>query len=60
MSAYLVYRFGRENFDRPDGTLADNSLLLVSGAVSLIVFLIIMALIKKNGTERKNKIVVNV
>ena len=60
MSAFLVYRFGRENFDKPDGSLADNSLLLVSGAVSLIVFLIIMALIKKNGTERKNKIVVNV
>jgi hypothetical protein len=60
MSAYLVYRFGRENFDKPDGSFAENSVLLVSGVFSVILFLIILVLIKRNGTDRKNKIVVNV
>jgi uncharacterized protein len=60
LSAYLVFRFGSENFDKPDGSFAENSVLLVSGVFSLILFLIILVLIKRNGTDRKNKIVVNV
>jgi hypothetical protein len=60
LSAYLVFRFGSENFDKPDEGFAENSILLISGIASLILFIVIIAFIKRYGTERKNKIIVNV
>jgi hypothetical protein len=60
LSAFLVYKYGKEGMDDPQGSFADNYGLLISGLVSFIVFLIILKIIKNLTAEKKNKIVVNV
>jgi membrane protease YdiL (CAAX protease family) len=60
LSAYLVYKFGKEGFENSAGSIADNYGLLLSGFVSLIIFLFILKAIKSLTTEKKNKIIVNV
>jgi uncharacterized protein len=60
ISAYLVFRYGRESFDRPDESLGDNIEVLIAGAVSAILFMLILYAIKKSSTDKTNKIVVNV
>jgi uncharacterized protein len=60
LSAYLVYRYGREGFDKPDESFADNMYVLLAGAVSLVIFLFILYAIKNSSNNNKNKIVVNV
>jgi len=60
LSAFLVYKYGKEGMEDPHGTLADNYGLLISGLVSFVMFLIILKVIKNITTEKKNKIIVNV
>ncbi len=60
LSAYLVFRYGKEGFEDPQGSIADNLPFILAGFVSIVIFLIILKVIKNKGTEIKNKIVVNV
>lgn len=60
LSAYFIFRYGRESFDKPDAPLSDNLPLLISGAVSAVVLAVILYFIKKTSSEKKDKIVVNV
>jgi membrane protease YdiL (CAAX protease family) len=60
LSAFLVYKYGKEGFDDTRGSFADNYGLLLSGFVSFIIFLFILKAIKNITTEKKNKIIVNV
>lgn len=60
LSAFLVYKFGKEGFEDPQGSLGDNYGLILSGIVSFIIFLFILKAIKSVTTEKKNKIIVNV
>lgn len=60
LSAYLVFKFGREGLEDPAGSITDNLPFIISGAVSIVLFLIVLKVIKSKGTENKNKIVVNV
>lgn len=60
LSAYLVFRYGKEGFENPDGTIYDNLPLIVTGIISFVLFIIILKLIKNKGTENKDKIVIDV
>ncbi len=60
LSAYLVFRYGKEGFENPDGTIYDNMPLLVTGIISFVLFIIILKIIKNKGTENKDKIVIDV
>lgn len=60
LSAFLVYKFGKEGFEDPQGSFAENYGLILSGIVSFIIFLFILKAIKSVTTEKKNKIIVNV
>ena len=60
LSAYLVFRYGKEGFENPEGTMYDNMPLLITGVVSFVLFLIILRIIKYKGTENKDKVVINV
>ncbi len=60
LSAFLVYKYGKEGFEDAKGSFADNYGLLLSGLVSFIIFLFILRGIKNLSTEKKNKIIVNV
>lgn len=60
LSAYLVFRYGKEGFENPEGTLYDNLLLLITGGISIVLFLIILKVIKKNVNEQNDKEVINV
>jgi membrane protease YdiL (CAAX protease family) len=60
LSAFLVYKYGKEGMDDPQGSFADNYGLLISGLVSFVMFLIILKVIKNLTAEKKNKIIVNV
>ncbi len=60
LSAYFIFRYGRESFDKPDAPLSDNIPLLIAGAVSVLIFIAILYGIKKTSSEKKDKIVVNV
>ena len=55
ISAFLVYKFGKEGFEDPQGSFADNYGLLLSGAVSFIIFLIILRAIKMLQLKRRIK-----
>lgn len=60
LSAYLVFRYGKEGFENPDGTIYDNMPLIVTGIISFVLFIILLKLIKNKGTENKDKIVIDV
>lgn len=60
LSAYLVFKYGKEGLEDPNGSLMDNLSFIISGVVSIILFLIILKIIKNKGSETKSKIVVNV
>jgi len=60
LSAYLVFQYGKEGFENPEGTIYDNMALIVTGIISFALFIIILKLIKNKGTENKNKIVIDV
>lgn len=55
ISAYFIYIYGRESFDRPDAPLSDNIPLLISGAVSFVVFAFILYAIKKHHPIKRIK-----
>lgn len=60
LTAFLVFKYGKEGFEDSQGSVADNYGLLLIGLVSFIVFLFILKAIKNVTTEKKNKIIVNV
>ncbi len=60
LSAYLVFVYGKEGFEDPNGSVSDNYLLLLAGFISFIVFLFVLKAIKNTAVEKKNKIIVNV
>ena len=60
LTAFLVFKYGKEGFEDAQGSVADNYGLLLIGLVSFIVFLFILKAIKNITTEKKNKIIVNV
>lgn len=60
LSAFLVFKYGKEGFEDPHGSLLDNYQLLVAGFLSFVVFLVVLKAIKKVTVEKKNKIIVNV
>ncbi|MFA5011851.1 MAG: CPBP family intramembrane glutamic endopeptidase [Ignavibacteria bacterium] len=60
LSAYLVFRYGKEGFENPEGTIYDNMPLIVTGIISFVLFIIILFFIKNKGTENKDKIVIDV
>lgn len=60
LSAYLVFRYGREGFDKPDEPLSANLGLIITGIVSLFIFIGLLYAIKNASDEKKNKIIVNV
>lgn len=60
LSAYLVFRYGKEGFENPEGTIYDNMPLLITGVISFVLFLVILRIIKFKGTENKDKVVLNV
>ena len=60
LSAYLVFVYGKEGFEDPNGSVSDNYQLLIAGFISFIVFLFVLKAIKNTAVEKKNKIIVNV
>lgn len=60
LTAWLVYKYGKEGFEDAKGSIADNYGLLLSGFVSFVVFLFILKGIRSVTREKKNKIIVNV
>lgn len=60
LTAWLVYKYGKEGFEDAKGSIADNYGLLLSGLVSFVVFLFILKGIRSITREKKNKIIVNV
>jgi membrane protease YdiL (CAAX protease family) len=60
LTAFLVYKYGKEGFEDARGSVADNYGLLLIGLVSFIVFLFILKAIKSVTSDKKNKIIVNV
>lgn len=60
LSAYLVFRYGKEGFENPNGTIYDNMPLLITGIISFVLFLVILRIIKYKGTENNDKAVINV
>lgn len=60
LTAWLVYKYGKEGFEDAKGSIADNYGLLLSGLVSFVIFLFILKGIKSVTSEKNNKIIVNV
>lgn len=61
LSAYLVYKYGREGFDNPGESIQENMSLIIAGVAGFIIFLVILSIIKKlSDVNNKNKIFVNV
>lgn len=56
ISALMVYIYGKEGFENTDGTIADNMPLLIAGAVSAVLFILVLITISRKSSERKIKI----
>ena len=51
ISAYMVYVYGKEGFENPDGTVMDNMPLLIAGIFSVFLFAVILIMIKRRGMK---------